>query len=67
MQGVANPMSLLLSKLEDSNCYQLANRAMDILINCNPKVASHCEKSNMEKNLLEQMREEIEKQLKEYK
>ena len=60
----ANRMSLLLSKLEDSNCYPLANRAMDILINCSPKVASHCEKANMEKILLEQMRGEIEKQLK---
>ena len=63
----ANRMSLLLSKLEDSDCYPLANRAMDILINCDPKVASHCEKANMEKNLLEQMKWETEKKLKECK
>jgi len=60
----ANRMSLFLSKLEDVGCYPLANRAMDVLVICNPKVASHCEKANMEKGLLEQMRAEIELALK---
>ena len=60
----ANRMSLFLSKLEDLGCYFLANRAMDILMNCNPKVASHCEKANMDKDFLYQMKGEIEKVLK---
>lgn len=36
----ANRMSLFLSDLEDSGCNSLANMAMGILVNCNPKVAS---------------------------
>jgi len=57
----ANRMSLFLSDLEDSGCNSLANMAMGILVNCNPKVASHCEKANMEQGLLEQMKVEIKK------
>ncbi len=63
----ANRMSLFLSEMEDSGCQSMANRAMDVLINCNPKVASHCDKANMEKSLLEQRRAEIEKKLRECK
>ncbi len=59
----ASRMSLFLSEMEDLGCQSMANRAMDVLINCNPKVASHCEKANMEKSLLEQMRIETEKML----
>jgi len=61
----ANHMSLFMSDLEDMGCNSMANRAMDILANCNPKVASHCEKANMEKGMLEQMKAECEKKLKE--
>ncbi|MDD1750092.1 MAG: hypothetical protein LUO89_09480 [Methanothrix sp.] len=39
------------SDLEDSGCYSLANMAMDVLMNCNPKVASHYEKANMEQGI----------------
>ena len=63
----ANRMSLFLSEMEDLGCQSMANRAMDVLVNCNPKVASHCEKANMEKNLLEQMRTETEKRVVECK
>ena len=63
----ANRMSLFLSEMEDLGCLSLANRAMDVLVNCNPKVASHCEKANNEKNLLEQMRTETEKMVVESK
>ncbi|MGA9097678.1 MAG: hypothetical protein WB392_01965 [Methanotrichaceae archaeon] len=59
----ANRMSLFLSEMEDLGCQSMANRTMDVLVNCNPKVASHCEKANMEKNLLAQMKTEIEKML----
>ncbi|MDD2755129.1 MAG: hypothetical protein PHS80_06320 [Methanothrix sp.] len=55
----ANRMSLFLSDLEDFRCNFLANMAMDILMNCNPKVASHCEKANMEQGMLERMKSEI--------
>ena len=63
----ANQMSLFLSELEDQNCQSMANMAMDILLLCNPKVASHCDKANMERGRLEQMKAEIEKKFKECK
>lgn len=63
----ANQMSLFLSELEDQNCQSIANMAMDILLLCNPKVASHCDKANMERGRLEQMKAEIEKKFKECK
>jgi hypothetical protein len=55
----ANRMSLFLSDLEDCRCNSLANMAMNVLMNCNPKVASHCEKANMEQGMLERMKSEI--------
>jgi hypothetical protein len=61
----ANQMSLFLSELEDLNCQSMANMAMDILLLCNPKVASHCDKASMEKGRLEQMKAEIGKKLEE--
>jgi hypothetical protein len=61
----ANRMSIFMSDMEDMGCNQMANRAMDILANCNPKVASHCEKANMEKGMLEQMKSDCKKRLKE--
>ncbi|MHB8120439.1 MAG: hypothetical protein ACYDHX_17255 [Methanothrix sp.] len=63
----ANRMSLFLSDLEDLKCQSMANMAMDILLLCNPKVASHCDKASMEKGRLEQMKAEIEKRLRECK
>ena len=63
----SNQMSLFLSLLEDLNCQSMANMAMDILLLCNPKVASHCDKANMERGRLEQMKAEIEKKFKECK
>jgi hypothetical protein len=30
-------IALLLQKLEDAECYRLADRAMDLLASCNPK------------------------------
>ena len=62
----ANHMSLFLSELEDLGCQSIANMAMNILLFCSPKVASHCDKASMEKDRLEQMKAEIEKKLKEY-
>lgn len=63
----ANRMSLFLSELEDMGCQSIANMAMDVLLFCNPKVASHCDKASMEKGRLEHMKAEIAKKLREYK
>ncbi|AKB73871.1 hypothetical protein MSLAZ_0610 [Methanosarcina lacustris Z-7289] len=39
-------LAKLLEKLEDTENYKMADRVMDVLINCSPKEASHCEKSS---------------------
>ena len=39
-------MSDILSRLEDAGCYDTADRVMAILLECNPKTGSHCEKSS---------------------
>jgi hypothetical protein len=38
-------MSDILARLEDSGCYETADQVMKILLNCNPKIGAHCEKS----------------------
>ncbi len=38
-------MSEVLVQLEDSECLQVADKVMSILINCNPKEGTHCDKS----------------------
>ncbi|MBU0483941.1 MAG: hypothetical protein KKB30_05450 [Proteobacteria bacterium] len=38
-------MSDLLARLEDGGYYRLADRVMTILLDCNPKEGSSCEKS----------------------
>ena len=40
-------MSNVLMRLEDSHCYRTADRVMGILLDCNPKEGSHCEKTNV--------------------
>ena len=38
-------MSDLLGRLEDAECNRLADRVMTILIDCNPKPGSQCDKA----------------------
>jgi hypothetical protein len=38
-------MSDLLGRLEDAGCNRLADRVMTILLDCNPKPGSQCEKA----------------------
>lgn len=38
-------MSSLLARLEDTGCYREADRVMTILLDCNPKAGSSCEKA----------------------
>lgn len=40
-------MSELLARLEDCGCYRAADRVMGILLDCNPKEGSSCDKSAM--------------------
>ena len=40
-------MSDLLSRLEDVGCFKTADKVMTILLDCNPKIGAHCEKSTI--------------------
>ncbi|MFC1523359.1 hypothetical protein ACFL6N_01080 [Thermodesulfobacteriota bacterium] len=40
-------MSDLLARLEDAGQYRLADRVMTILLDCNPKEGSSCEKATV--------------------
>jgi len=38
-------MSDLLARLEDAGCFKTADKVMSILIDCNPKPGSRCDKA----------------------
>ena len=40
-------MSDLLSRLEDADCFRAADKVMTVLLECNPKEGSHCEKATL--------------------
>lgn len=40
-------MSDLLARLEDVQCFKTADKVMTILLDCNPKIGTHCEKSTI--------------------
>lgn len=43
----SNLMSNILARLEDALCYQMADKVMSVLLDCNPKIGAHCEKSTV--------------------
>ncbi len=52
-------LSGLLASLEDMDSPQIADRAMDTLSSCSPKVGSHCENSMRTRGMLERLRDRI--------
>lgn len=38
-------LSNVLVELEDEGCYRTADKVMTLLLDCNPKEGSHCEKA----------------------
>ena len=50
--------ALLLQKLEDAGFSRLADRAMDLLVSCNPKDFSQCDKVRQAGNALDRLREQ---------
>jgi hypothetical protein len=38
-------MSNLLGRLEDADCFRAADKVMTILLDCNPREGSHCDKA----------------------
>jgi hypothetical protein len=46
-QEFSRLMSDLLARLEDAGCFKMADKVMTILLDCNPKIGAHCEKSTI--------------------
>ncbi len=46
-QEFSKLMSDLLARLEDIGCWKTADKVMSILLDCNPKIGAHCEKSTI--------------------
>ncbi len=40
-------MSDVLARLEDAQCWDTADKVMSILLDCNPKIGAHCDKSTI--------------------
>lgn len=40
-------MSDILARLEDTRCYNTADKVMSVLLDCNPKIGAHCDKSTV--------------------
>lgn len=55
--------ALLLQRLEDSGCYRLADRVMDLLASCNPKDLSQCDSIQRARDILERLRALAEESL----
>jgi len=46
-QDFSKLMCDLLSRLEDASCFDTADKVMKILLDCNPRIGGHCEKSTI--------------------
>lgn len=40
-------MTDILARLEDARCWDLADKVMGVLLDCNPKTGAHCEKATI--------------------
>jgi len=49
-------MSNILARLEDALCYQMADKVMSVLLDCNPKIGAHCEKSTVVAQVTKKLR-----------
>ena len=49
-------MSDILARLEDARCWDLADRVMGILLDCNPKIGAHCDKSTIVANAVKTLK-----------
>jgi len=58
-------LSLLLDRVESLGFIQLADRVMDLMAGCSPKVASHCENALSTRARLETLRDRALEKLKE--
>lgn len=54
-------LSDFVIRLEDMKLYGIADKLMNILINCKPKEASHCEKANLVGEMMKDVLKEAKK------
>ncbi|MCG8637579.1 MAG: hypothetical protein MI863_27375 [Desulfobacterales bacterium] len=40
-------MSDVLAGLEDAGCWDMADKVMSVLLDCNPKTGAHCDKATI--------------------
>lgn len=50
-------MSNILSRLEDAGCFATADKVMGVLLDCNPKVGAHCDKSTIVGQVMKKLEE----------
>ena len=48
--------AILLQRLEDAECYRLADRVMDLLACCSPKDLSQCDSIQRARDIMERLR-----------
>jgi hypothetical protein len=58
-------MSNVLSRLEEMRRDRIADRVMDLLSSCSPKLTSHCETAQRTKGTLERIRDSIRQEISE--
>ena len=58
-------LSIFLVELEEVKCYPIADRVMDVLGCCSPRIASHCENARVVKGMLERIRDKVREKLSE--
>ncbi len=49
-------MSDILARLEDAKCWDAADKVMSILLDCNPKIGAHCDKSTIVAQAMKKLR-----------
>ncbi len=49
-------MSDILARLEDAQCWDMADKVMSILLDCNPKIGAHCDKSTIVAQAMKKLR-----------
>lgn len=58
-QEFSKLMSDILARLEDVRCFDAADKVMSILLDCNPKIGSHCDKSTVVANAMRRLETSI--------
>jgi hypothetical protein len=59
----ASRLSIFLLTLEEMKCYRIADRVMDVLGCCSPRICSHCENARAVKSMLEGIKARVREKL----